>query len=282
MNRLMIATDLSARSDRALERAVVLAGDIGGQLSVVHIVDEDLPPDIAENHRRLAEETIREHLTSLPGSAGLEISVHVEFGRVYADILRLTESTSAVLLVLGTHREDAFKDIFRGTTAERVVRNGKIPVLVVSTRAVRSYRRVMVGIDFSIYSRRAIEFVTAFLPNAEFYFVHAYDVPFKGFYGGSDTQREVSKQHERHTATMIDEEMQVLEQSFKGAVPRFERVLSEGQAQEVIRREVERLRPDLLVVGTHGRTGVSQALLGSVAEDLLSNSPCDVLAVKAW
>jgi nucleotide-binding universal stress UspA family protein len=75
---------------------------------------------------------------------------------------------------------------------------------------------------------------------------------------------------------MIEEAMQALEESFKGDVPRFKRVLSQGWAREVIRRELERLRPDLLVVGTHGRTGVSHALLGSVAEHLLSNPPCDV------
>ena len=282
MERLMIATDLSSRSDRALERAVALAGDIGGQLSVVHIIDEDLPPALAENQRRLAEETSRVHLTSLPGSADLKITVHVTLGWVYADIFRLAESESAELLVLGTHRVDAFTDMFRGTTAERVVRNSEIPVLVVSTRAISSYRRVMVGVDFSIYARRAIEFAAMFLQNAEFHLVHAYEVPFKGLLHGSETRREVSKQHERQMATMIEEEMQALEQSFKGDSPRFKRVLSEGRAQEVIRREVERLRPDLLVVGTHGRTGVSHALLGSVAEDLLSNPPCDVLAVKAW
>ena len=43
-----------------------------------------------------------------------------------------------------------------------------------------------------------------------------------------------------------------------------------------------RVKDDDLVVGTHGRTGVARALLGSIAEDLLSNPPCDVLAVKAW
>jgi nucleotide-binding universal stress UspA family protein len=58
--------------------------------------------------------------------------------------------------------------------------------------------------------------------------------------------------------------------------------MGRGRAPEVIRAEVERLRPDLLIVGTHGRTGVPHAIIGSVAEDLLSAPPCDVMAVKAW
>ena len=58
--------------------------------------------------------------------------------------------------------------------------------------------------------------------------------------------------------------------------------MEEGAVREVIGRQVSRLNPDLLVIGTHGRTGVAHAFLGSVAEDLLKNPPCDVLVVKAW
>ena len=62
----------------------------------------------------------------------------------------------------------------------------------------------------------------------------------------------------------------------------IERAMQEGSAREVIHRQINQLKPDLLVVGTHGRTSIAHALLGSVAEDLLSQPPCDVLAVKAW
>ena len=51
---------------------------------------------------------------------------------------------------------------------------------------------------------------------------------------------------------------------------------------DTITRAVERFAPDLLVVGTHGRTGVAHALLGSVAGTLLADPPVDVLAVRAW
>jgi nucleotide-binding universal stress UspA family protein len=59
-------------------------------------------------------------------------------------------------------------------------------------------------------------------------------------------------------------------------------VLRRGAVGEVLREQIATLKPDLLVVGTHGRTGVAGAVLGSVATGLLSDPPCDVLAVKAW
>jgi nucleotide-binding universal stress UspA family protein len=140
----------------------------------------------------------------------------------------------------------------------------------------------MVAVDFSVYSRRAVEFATRFAPDAEFYLVHAYDVPFKGFIHGEETRREAREHHARQLQTMIDEEMAVFLADREGEIVSFQAVMQEGSPHEVIKRQVDELAPDLLVLGTHGRTGVAHAALGSVAEYLLDEPPCDVLAVKAW
>lgn len=66
------------------------------------------------------------------------------------------------------------------------------------------------------------------------------------------------------------------------AKAKIERVVREGAPHEVIHKHVADLGTDLLVLGTHGRTGVAHALLGSVAEGFLTDPPCDVVAVKAW
>jgi len=186
------------------------------------------------------------------------------------------------MIVLGVHREDAFKDMFRGTTAERVIRAGNVPALLVKDRVSGPYRRIMVGVDFSVYSRRAVEFAVKFVPSGEFHLVHAYDVPFKGFLHGHDTVREFSKQQQAQFQQMIDGEMATFLASLDAKAPKLERVMQEGTVREVIHQQISRLMPDLLVIGTHGRTGVAHAFLGSVAEDLLRDPPCDVLAVKAW
>jgi nucleotide-binding universal stress UspA family protein len=282
MKRLLMATDLSARSDRALDRAVALAQEHDADLSVVHVVDEDLPASVADAQEQAARDIMRKHLDSLSGEAAARVSVEVIIGRAYVDILEAAEKTQSQLIILGAHREDSFKDMFRGTTAERVVRAGNFPVLLVKDRMTGPYRRILVAVDFSVYSRRAVEFAARFGPQAEFHLVHAYEVPFKGFLYGQTTRREVSKQHERQFEDMVDEEMAAFLAPLQGKTPRLHRVLKEGTPQEVIRRQVERLSPDLLILGTHGRTGVAHAILGSVAEDLLKAPPCDVLAVKAW
>jgi nucleotide-binding universal stress UspA family protein len=281
-NRLLAATDLSARSDRAVERAVSLAGETGSALTVLHVVDEDLPSRIAERLREAAEQSIGDHLQSLPAGIAGGIEVAVRFGRSYEAIIRGSEDLDATLVVLGRHHEDVLRDLFLGSTPERVIRRGNRPVLLVKDRAAGPYRRVMVGLDFSVYSRRAIEFALRLVPRGEFSCVHAYDVPFRGFLYSGTTRREVTQKHEAEMKRMLEHELATFMRTIQAEMPPITRIMREGSVREVVREEVERRKPDLLVIGTHGRTGAAHALLGSVAEDLLGDPPCDVLAVKAW
>lgn len=282
MNKILIATDLSPRSDRALERAVSLAQQHRAHLFVTHIVDEDLPASVVGKLKAAADQVIREHLASLPAAKSLAIEVKVVFGKDFADILQQAQDEEVDLIVLGTHREGTFQDMFSGTTVERILRKGDFPTLVVKNRVHRPYKTVVVAIDFSVYSRRAVEFAFELVQNGEFHLVHAFDVPFKGLLIGQETRREVSMKHEELMKKMIDEELQAFFATFKIDTSRLNLVMKQGEVCQAILQEVDRLNPDLLVVGTHGRTGVAHALLGSVAENLLGHPPCDVLAVHAW
>lgn len=282
MKSILMATDLSARSDRALERAATIARDGGGELTIVHVVDEDLPPSLANAQQRAAKETIQGHVDTLTEGNKPSVSIKVVLGRDYVGIIEMSERVDAELIVLGVHRKDAFKDMFRGSTVERVIRVGNIPVLLAKDRVSGPYQRIIVAADFSVYSRRAIEFAVDLAPGGEFHVVHAYDVPFKGFLYGDDTRRTVRKQHEEKFQKMVEEEMATFLFPFEAKTFKLERIMQQGTVRGVIDRQVNLLIPDLLVIGTHGRTGVARALLGSVAQDILRNPPCDVLAVKAW
>ena len=282
MKSILIATDLSARSDRALDRAVSLAREHGAALTVVHVVDDDLPAPIADAQKSAAEAAIRKHVDALIADDGPDVSIELVGERPHVGILETSVKTGAELIVLGAHREDTFADMFRGTTAERVVRAGDVPVLLVKDRVTGPYLRIMVGVDFSVCSRRAFEFSVGLAPSGRFHLVHAYDVPFKGFLYSRQTRNEVSTQHAAQFQEMVESEMATFLASQDGPSAQIEQIMEEGAARDVIYRQVRRLDPDLLVMGTHGRTGVALAALGSVAEDQLRAPPCDVLAVKAW
>lgn len=285
MKNILIGTDLSARSDRAVERAVSLASELGAHLTIVHVVDDDLPVSLVSAQREVAKETIHNHIETLNSASTLDVSIEIVVGRVFHDVLEIAENVKAELIVLGVHREDTFRefmDIFSGTTAERIIRASEIPVLSVTNRVGGPYRRIMVGVDFSAYSRRAVEFAVDFAPDAVIHLVHAYDVPFKGFLYGRATHREVSKEEQLEFEQKVEAEMVTFLADHEAKAPKFVHILKEGEVRGVLRREARRLKTDLIIIGTHGRTGVAHAFLGSVADDMLREPPCDIVAVKAW
>ena len=69
---------------------------------------------------------------------------------------------------MGMHRGSQLADMFRGTPVERIIRPSKIPVLLAKETVRAPYSNVMVGVDFSVYSRRAVEFAVRFVPGGSF------------------------------------------------------------------------------------------------------------------
>jgi nucleotide-binding universal stress UspA family protein len=202
--------------------------------------------------------------------------VEVGFGINYDAIIRRASEVDVELTVLGTHRESPWRDLFLGSTIERVLRQGDTPILTVTTEPLADYDRVLVAVDFSIYSRRALEFATQLVPNGDFVVLHAYDLPFTGFL------RDVQIRHADLLQGEIREQMESLLRDVPEGPHKLRPEVRLGAPVPTVEAAVDEFRPDLLVVGTHGRTGVAHALLGSVAERLLRRPRCDVLAIPGW
>jgi nucleotide-binding universal stress UspA family protein len=284
MRSILIATDLSARSDRAFERALGLASQHQAHLIILHVVDEEQRPMVVDHLVEEARRTIHSDLAaSTPHlEPDARIEVRVVAGSGFAEIIRQADDLSVELIVIGSHRTHSLVDLFRGATAERVLRNGRVPVLLVKEHARKPYERVLVAVDFSVHSREAVRVARQVAPAGAFTLLHAFHVPFSGFLDNPRNRELFRQDHVDRMSRMIEEELKTLSGAAGEARHPFKKLIREGAVIPVIREEVQHLSADLLVVGTHGRTGVGHALLGSVAEALLRDPPCDVLAVKAW
>lgn len=285
MKRFLLATDLSARSDRALDRSLQLAALHNAHLTVLHVIDEDLPHEVQIQLADGAETQIETLVANAGSSRAFDISVCVTAGREHLTIIDAAERDGCDLVILGRHRDETTDRPLRGTTMERVLRQGQTPVLVVTDRTDGPYENAMIGVDFSVFSRIAVKVGLALAPGADFHFVHAFQVPFEGFLSSGAMRGEVRRDRETMLSRIVDEEMDgLLREAGPDAAEnrKLHRVIRSGEVVSVLRSEAARVRPDLMVIGTHGRVGIAHALLGSVAENLLNQPPCDVLAVKAW
>jgi nucleotide-binding universal stress UspA family protein len=282
MRDILMATDLSPASGRALSRAVGLAAGSGAGLAVLHVVDDRLPEDLVETVERGAQAAIRSQLSALPAAAGLAVDIRVIRGDPFAAILEEAWRRKADLVVLGNHRKAPLVDLVRGTTVERVLRQGTFPALVVKDAPAGPYRRCLVALDLATGSRRALETALTLMPHGEFFLLHAYEVPFPAFLGGAGTAREVAAQRAVELDRAVEEAIGSLVDGHPGLRERCRLRLVRGEARPALTRAVAELRPDLLAIGGHGRSGIARAVLGSIALEILADPPTDILAAKGW
>ena len=272
---LLATTDLSARSDLALRRAMRLARERGARLIVAHVVDDAPPPAIAEAHRDAARATLERFLESL--SDGVETELIVAFGDPTADIVALVETRRPDLLVMGTHRTRPFLDALRETTAQRIVRLTECPVLMVRDRDDHDYAHVIAATDFSPGSSAAIRLAADLSPGARITPVHAFHVPYSGLVattpeGANEVEKSFRIEAVEQEARWRDREVLP-----EGLGPT---TIQPGSVLQVLEAEVRRTGATLVTAGAHGRVGGIRAILGSVATDLLRMPPCDVLIAR--
>lgn len=140
-SRIVVATDFSPSSERAMTFALSLAEDAQAWVTALHVVE--LPPQTGDwalegiDMATLASEAVaasRRRLTAaIPGSARdyCEVTERVETGAAYEQILRVAADDDARLIVLGVHGHGAIERFFLGSTAQHVARQAHCPVLAV-------------------------------------------------------------------------------------------------------------------------------------------------------
>jgi len=278
---ILAATDFSTRSHRALRRAGLLAQTRGAELAIVHVVDDDQPKELVEIERREAERILAEQISSIAELREARCRSLVVAGDPFEGILNTAGSIPADLIVLGAHRKQVLRDIFVGTTIERVIRAGPYPVLMVNTEVEQDYRDVLVGVDMSEPSARAIRVGKdlGLFEGARLIFIHAFLAMGAGLMVRADLTRDDIERYIAEERIRAGGELSAFLRKEEPRVEDWALRVREGVPMEVIGAAVKDGRPDLLVIGTHGRSGLSRALLGSVAEGVLKSVEVDVLAV---
>lgn len=270
---ILMATDLSARADRALTRAVHTARETGAALEVLHVVDQDLPPALRDAHHLQAERLLREQVAALTDGTDVRWDVRITSGVDIEEIIRHAEASGAGLIVLGASRPGRFRSIVFGATANRVMRLSRVPVLVVKAGFRGPYRHVMAALDTSPAAARALEHALAWWPEATTEAVHVTDpilpalMPATGAYEADSRAREE------------DALYPLLHRLRRSSGARLPLEIAEGQAGPALVARLKRFAADLAVIGSIGDTSPFRAAFGGTADHLIHEAPCDVLVV---
>lgn len=285
MKKILLATDLEASSDRAMERALKTAQQQDAELHILHVIPKYKNKPLPKMFKQQAEELIKAVLADeFPTYKNLKIKIEVIISsEPYAEILQYADKIKAELIIMGIHSKVKFRDLFVGTTIERVIRLGRKPVLMVKNKAIVPYDNIVSGIDLAPASRNALRIAMDLYPKATFDLVHTYPVPHTGalaYQYAVEVFDSYKESHQKEMAAFKHTEESYFSKNHNDAKKQLNVHIDEGSPLKEILKIAKQKSADLLTIGAHGKSMMTPSKLGGVAEDILANPPCDVLIVK--
>jgi universal stress protein E len=281
IHRIVVGVAELDPDDPTLLAAVSAARGSGAVLHVVHAYEVprllSMSPglEVAFPEGTTAyEAALRQRLDEIVFAAGGAGAVcHVVRGNPARALVRIAAEREADLLVVGAARRSRLGRAILGTTAQRVLRAAAVPVLVVRTPVLTPVGRMLLTTDLSDSS--------AAVHQAALYTVEAY-------FGAPRQARSLLVLGWANAPAPLAKD--ALVQAARGEVSEFlrKRTLDMGEVEPAVRAgipadeivaEAREWGADLLVVGTHARGWTSRLVLGSVAEAVLRDAPCNVLAI---
>jgi nucleotide-binding universal stress UspA family protein len=297
IKRILLATDFSRWARRAEDYACALACSWRASLTVLSVAE--FPPglntDYPVNQQYLADllKHASSQLVDLKGRAerrGMAVTTRVATGIPSEEVITAARAEDSDLIVVGTRGKTGLAHVLLGSTAERVIRGAPCPVLTVRMEPADTKQeegalsrpvtleRILVPVDFSDCSLDALEYaiVVAQQAKASLMLLHVLE-PVS--YGLDFTLSHIrTRDSEVSTWTKRLEE---LASSHQHSHVQVESRLRGGLPSDSILDSAQTLPCDLIIMGTHGRRGISHALSGSVAEAVLRKAHCPVLTVRS-
>jgi nucleotide-binding universal stress UspA family protein len=286
---IIVPTDFSTASQAVTDHAAKLASLDGASVHLVHAVSFPLiatayeisvPAPMWEGVRQAARENLEEIQKTIEGKGVQTVTAELSNSRdPVAAIEDATEAHAGDLIVMGTHGHSGLKHAFLGSIAERTIRNADCPVLAVKGDAVTPIARILLAVDFSIHSNRAVDLAAGLAKRlaASVDVVHAFGLPADYTPYASHFGTDLEQKIQTCASDRLDSIRDRLERDEVPVTLHFRR----GLPSLVIAEVAEETRCQLIVMGTRGNSGLSHVLLGSVAERTLRAAPCSVLVVKA-
>ena len=282
LEKILLATDLSETAGSAVGMAAWAAKTFGSQVILLNVIP-DIPgsPHAVKIVRRAVEERLEKIRGALAAQGVRVAETVVETGAAEIRITDLAEIRDVNVLMIGSGSRDTKDRFLLGTTAGKILRGSRKPVWVVKTGAAPPVSSVLCPVDFSEHSRRAMENALSIAraagagltvltvlesPAGRLHFPVEAFVRLKGRQAWEKRQRG---------------EFETFLSSFEAGGIRLRKMVRKGKAADEILAAARETRPDLIVMGCQGRTGIERLLLGSVAEKVVRDLPCSVLALRS-
>lgn len=318
INRILVPTDFSDSAKKAYKMAQKLVSNNGGAIDLIHIIPRviymeeqfqasfEMPDPEAEIYPRLLDEAetklndIMEQFISAENQGEIIVKVDRKPSNAIADFAAEGNYTMLIMSAKGKHESG----MFRGTTTEQIIRRSKIPVFIIDDQMdLNGVQNILVPTDGSLLSMAAIptalKLAATFEASITFFFVNEmYGLITTSFSGKTSRKKEKEIiDHLLHRIEEFSEEVSgfscevpetsphmqkhivTVQNGREISIPIHFKIISGFSAHHEITQYANKY-VDLVVMTTHGRSGLAQLIIGSNAEKVAQNVEKPILTVR--
>lgn len=289
--KILCPTDFSPGAQHAMRVAVRMAAGSGAELVLAHVWQvppfafggsDPFPAEVIQRMARERERSLAAALGQARELGAPRVTSRALTGAPWEQLVETLRVDEAFdLVVMGTHGRTGVSRLLLGSVTEKVIRHAPCSVFAVRPRGeatTPSFPRVLCPIDFSDSSRHAVARAAEMVaPAGDITLLHVIELPIS--YSGELFTADILGDIEKRSAHMLAD--WAAELSSKVSVPVTTELRFGSPAAQVLATLDRDPTFDLVVVGSHGRTGIRRALIGSVAEQVTRHAACPVLVARA-
>lgn len=299
INRILYPTDFSQTAKQALGHALFLAEQFEAELHMLHAVvlhEGDPraperrfpePSDILQHLFEIADSEMAQIIEANQAKTFTLIESKVKGFSAGQVILDYANEHDIDLVIMGTHGRRGPARMFLGSVTEEVTRQARCPILTLRSQenapTGEAMEKILVPIDFSDHSKVALSHAReiATLYGSSLQLLHSIEEPIYPYFyapaGGFSVAHQVDELRDKSL-----EALDKLWQESVGPEVPIEIFVVTGRPAIEITRFAEENGSDMIVIATHGLTGLERLLVGSTAEHVVRLAHCPVFSVKSF
>lgn len=295
---LLVPLDGSLLAEAALPTAAYLAVTLGARVTLVHVIERDAPREIHGDRHLIDPGEARNYLSEVAAgafSADMQVEIHVHTSEVSNVALSIAEHIGELgsdLIIMCTHGRGGLRAWIFGRIAQQVVGLEKAPILLVQPSGSRAapalpWRRFLVALDGDPEHEQSLNIAAELAKTceAELHLIMAV----RTYSTLSGEQAATAKLLPGATHALLEIAEQDAEEYLHGLETRLiadglvvNSEVRRGNPVEIIVDTARQVDADLIVLATHGKTGMDAFWSGSATPNVTNRSPIPLLLIPVW
>jgi nucleotide-binding universal stress UspA family protein len=285
LRRVLVGTDFTSGAVRAARRALCLPLARAATVELIHAAPPIAPRAFEAGVKQAALAALDRQaagLTRGDAASGLRIRKALASGSPAEALAREARVRRSDLVVIGPRGGRGLPDLDLGSTAERLLAESSVPVLIARRGPGRPYRHALVAIDLAGSSDGALALAMRLVAGSagRITLLHAIDLPLEGGIRLAGTSAEESRRLRERSRDEAGRLLATRTRWLKRRGFAADWALANGDARSVILEAARRLRADLVALGTRRARDRTGFLIGSVARWVARRATCDVLVAR--